>query len=220
MQKFKQFLIGFIRVLPFFVWGVLVLMCIAYRKQFSLETVLNYAPDSLIFGAAALIFAYAVKSLAIFFPLIILNIAGGILFSPLSALVINTVGVGVMTALPYFVGRFCGKMYLDTLTKKYPKIAEFIDRPKDFFFQSFFLRIISCLPGDVVSIYFGAVGAPFGVYFVGSMLGIMPGVVTATFMGTSILDPASPVFVWSVVSTVVLAAGSAAVHYFGKKKKE
>ena len=134
------------------------------------------------------------------------------MFDPIPALIINTVGVGVMIALPYYVGRLCGPSFIKRLEKRYPKITKYIDRQKDWFFLSFFLRIISCMPGDIVSLYFGAVGAPFKVYFIGSMLGIIPGVITATFMGVSILDPTSSTFILSVSITVFLSVLSIIIH--------
>lgn len=208
----KAFFITAMKVLPFILWGTLVISCIVFRRSISIETITSFAPDNLFIAAFALIFAYAIKSLAVFFPLIVLNIACGMMFDPIPALIINTVGVGVMTALPYYVGRLCGPSFIKRLEKRYPKITKYIDRQKDWFFLSFFLRIISCMPGDIVSLYFGAVGAPFKVYFIGSMLGIIPGVITATFMGVSILDPTSSTFILSVSITVFLSVLSIIIH--------
>ena len=61
-------------------------------------------------------------------------------------------------------------------------------------FMSFFLRVISCLPGDTISMYFGASKMPFWTCLLGSFLGTLPGMVASTLLGMSITDPSSPMF--------------------------
>ena len=87
------------------------------------------------------------------------------------------------------------------------------------FFDSFFLRIISCLPGDIVSMYFGAAKLDFSRYFWGSMLGIVPGTITASFMGESIRDPLSPKFIISLSVTLFMAVLSIVIYRISNKKK-
>jgi len=217
--KTREKIVSALRLLPVAVCIVLLITGLVNRDRITVEGLLNYPPENKLLAAAVLVAMYALKSLAIFFPLLVLNIVGGMIFPPAAALVINIIGVAVMTALPYGIGRFSGAEYLEKLEKKYPKIAQHIERQRsNEFFLSFFLRIISCLPGDIVSLYFGAARIPFGKYFVGSMLGIIPGVITATFMGTSIFDPTSKTFIISVLLTVLMSVLSIVIHWASKRK--
>ena len=103
--------------------------------------------------------------------------------------------------------------------RKYPRFADIVGRgQKNEVFLSFFLRIISCLPGDIVSIWFGASGARFVPYLFASLLGTMPGVICATLLGMNITDPTSPMF-WISLGLNVLLSVLSAVGYFVYKKQ-
>lgn len=85
-------------------------------------------------------------------------------------------------------------------------------------FLCFFLRVISCLPGDLVTMYFGATGTPFWQNLLGGVLGILPGMVLATLMGSSIQDPSSPIFWISALLAVTLSVLSAALYYVYQRR--
>ena len=81
------------------------------------------------------------------------------------------------------------------------------------FFLCFFLRAISCLPGDLVTMYLGATHTPFWHNFLGGTLGILPGMIPATIMGVSIQNPSSPAFWISAALSVGLAILSTVLYY-------
>ena len=58
------------------------------------------------------------------------------------------------------------------------------------------------LSGDIISYYFGASGVKFGYFMLGSLLGVLPGLISVTVLGTSVSDPSSPLFIVSVVLIV------------------
>ena len=162
---------------------------------------------------------YGLKSLSVFFPLIVLEVAGGYLFSPWTAILINTVGVTMCLILPYLVGCLSGTEAVEGAMRKYPRFSDIVGRgQKNEVFLAFFLRIISCLPGDIVSIWFGASGARFVPYLLASLLGTMPGVICATLLGMNITDPTSPMF-WISLGLNVLLSVLSAVGYFVYKKQ-
>ncbi len=91
-------------VLPLFFCAVLALRYLVSGGTFSVEAVLRYTPERPALAAAALVLFYAVKSLSVVFPLVVLEIAGGHLFSPPVALVVNCLGLAVCSTIPYCVG--------------------------------------------------------------------------------------------------------------------
>lgn len=185
----------------------------------SVQTLLNHAPKNPVAAAAVLLALYIFKSATVFFPLIILEIAVGYLFSPWIALLINFIGMLIILTVPYWIGRAAGMDAIQKLLQKYPKFREILDKQQDSsFFLCFFLRVISCLPGDIVTMYLGATKTPFWKNLVAGALGVLPGMILATFMGESIQDPKSPMFWLFGGLTVILAALSVLLYYLYRRR--
>lgn len=209
-----------LRFLPLILCLVFMAIYLFSGREITAEGLMNYAPDNPWLAATFLILLYAFKSLTIFFPIIILNVLGGFLFEPLTAMLVNFIGVLVELSIPYWVGRLSGSGLAEKLKKKHPKLSELMNDNSNEFFKSFFLRVISCLPGDAVSMYFGARKVKFSTFLTGSFLGTLPGVVTATLLGMSITDPDSPMFWISVGFTVGISVISFLIYFFWKKAKK
>lgn len=197
------------KILPVGVMVVLVVLYLTHRDTIRLESLLSYTPENLWLAALLLLAMYAVKSLSIFFPLLALYAAAGLLFPLPLALLVNLAGLWVCVSVPYGVGRLAGEELVKRLQKRYKRIAYLheIQRNSAFFF-SFFLRIINCLPGDVVSMVLGASGTAYGRYTAGSLLGLLPVMTAATVAGASLSDPTSPAFIITACMVVLLSAGS------------
>lgn len=221
MQNRKKWLLNLIRLLPLFLCLGAVVAYFLSGQDITVDSLKNFAPST---PAAAVIFLlalYAIKSLTVFFPIVVLNALGGFLFSPFWAIAVNTVGVAIDQALPYWVGRLSGTGIVDKIEEKYPKFAIFFGKKQqNHFFMSFFLRAIYCLPGDLVSMYFGAIRMPFGKYMLSSMLGMLPGTVAATVLGVSISDPFSPLFWLSLGAMIGFALLSALIYRLWRKKQD
>lgn len=191
------------------------------NPNISVQTILSYTPENTIAAACVLMIIYAVKSILVFFPLIILQIVAGSIFPPLIAIAINLLGILVVLTIPYLLGRLAGIRIIEQLTEKYPKFQHIINQQhKSSLFLCFFLRSISCLPGDLITMYFGATKTPFSQNLVGGALGILPGMILATIMGNSIQDPDSPAFWISLLLTIAISVASALFYYFYQHKKE
>lgn len=220
-NKLKSFLLRVLRCVPLVVCAIFMLVYLFGGKNFSVEDILNYTPNSKVFAAFFMVAMYAFKSLTIFFPITILNVAGGFLFTPFHAVIVNSVGVIAELAVPYWIGRASGNHFSQKLLGKYPKLSEIMEKnTNNSFFTSFFLRVIAILPGDAISMYLGATGLPFGVYLLGSFLGTFPSMVAATLVGTSITDPTSPMFWISVISTVLISLASIGIYWAWAKHKK
>ena len=173
-------------------------------------------------SAVLLLLLYGLKSATVFFPLLILEMAAGYLFPAPAALIINFLGIWIVLTIPYWIGRALGLRQVSKLTRKYPKFQTIMEKQQNHsFFLCFFLRVISCLPGDLVSMYLGATHTPFFHNLLGGTLGILPGMILATIMGINIQDPTSPAFWISVALSVGLAVLSTLLYYiYLKLQKE
>lgn len=193
----------------------------ALHSHISLYAILTFTPQHPFLAAGLLLLFYALKSLTIFFPLLLLEMAAGYLFPAAAALIINLLGIWIILTIPYWIGRALGIRQVSKLTQKYPKFQAIMKKQQNHsFFLCFFLRVISCLPGDLVTMYLGATHTPFLHNLLGGTLGILPGMILATFMGLSIQDPFSPAFWISVILSVSLAALSTALYYVYLKQQK
>lgn len=218
-HKASDVIIKFIKILP--VIFVIIGIIVGFQfRHISVKDIVHYTPENLFLAACILIGLYALKSISIVFPLIVLNISGGMLFSPFWAIIVNLIGSFVASVIPYLIGKFVGRDIVIKIMKKHKKFGEISNMPivQNPWFYSYFLRVISVLPGDLVSMLFGSVGVKFLPYIIGSLLGIFPGMLGVTFMGTAISDTRSPEFIISLVATLLLSVISYLVYNKWKKK--
>ena len=203
--------------------GVLVGLAVVcgLHSDISLQAVLTDASQNPLLTAGLLLLLYMLKRLTIFFPLLILEMAAGYLFPAPAALLLNFLGIWIVLTIPYWIGRALGLRQVSKLTRKYPKLQTLTEKQQNHsFFLCFFLRVISCLPGDLVTMYFGATHTPFSHNLLGGALGILPGMILATFMGLNIQDPSSPAFWISAALSVGLAVLSTVLYYVYLKRQK
>lgn len=218
-QKNKK-IITFLKSLPLIVCMILIALFLASGNDITVQTVLNYTPESPFAAAIVILILYALKSVSFVFPIAVLQIATGHLFPTPVALLINFLGRAVTLSIPYWVGRFSGSGLIDNLQGKHPKLKEICDKQgQNPVFISFLLRTFSFLPGDAVSLYLGATGIPFPHYLVGGVLGTALGVVLATIFGSSITEPGSPAF-WLSALLMALMAAISVIFYLRHNKRK
>lgn len=206
----------------YIIFAICLLLLVLYlfgKHEFSVEMLLTFTPRNPLKAAALMLLLYALKSIIIFFPLIVLEIAVGYFFSPWTALGINLVGILIILTIPYLIGRAVGLNAIQKLIQKYPRFGEILGKQQNNeLFLCFFLKIISCLPGDLVTMYFGATQTPFWKNLFGGIIGVLPGMILATFMGSNIQDPSSPAFWISIILTIALAALSFFLYHAYRRK--
>jgi len=218
--KLKRILISVLRLLPLIICLVFACIYLFSGKNVTAEELAGLAPEKPFMTAIFLISLYVLKSLTVFFPIAVLNVLGGFLFDPVKAIVFNCIGVVVELSIPYWIGRISGQPFAKRLEGKYPKVAKvFGEHSDNLFFLSVFLRALFCLPGDAISMYFGAIKMPHFKYLIGSFIGILPGTVAFTLLGMSITNPDSPLFWISILMTVGFAFVSMLCYMLWKNIK-
>lgn len=216
MRKIGGFIL---KILPFAVIGALIAAIAASGKEMSVETVLAYMPNNLLLAAGVLMIMYALKSLSLIFPILVLHVAAGMIFPVWTAMILNIVGTGIAYTIPYVIGRVSGASAADKLMEKYPKARDFIGIQKNSgWFLSFILRAVSCLPADIVSMYLGSIKTPYMTYITAGVLGTLPGLIPATVAGMSLMNPKSTVFIISVAATVITSLGSVLIYWMIKRR--
>ena len=179
------------------VWGAVILCCFLYRDDLSVEGILNYTPRNPWLAAVIMLLLFALKSLSIIIYSGILYTVNGILFSLPVAIMLNLLGTVIMLSIPYYVGKMTGASAAESIREKYPKAKAIYElRTKNDFFFSYVIRIVR-IPSDIASLYMGAIKVDYPKYLTGSLLGMLPHIITYPIMGMSVSNIRSPAFILS-----------------------
>lgn len=198
--------------------GIVVFLC--HGDSFTPETLLSFIPKNPLPAMLVLWFLYAGKSLMIIFPVLVLQITAGYLFSPMTAVLVNLVGMTICFFLPYIIGRMSREDTLAKLEVKYPKMQVLRQlEDKNALFVSFFLRMISILPMDVVSMYLGAEKLPILPYWLGSIAGTLPAMLSVTFLGQGASKGSTQVLAGALAVMIAMPVISYTIYKIWKKKK-
>ena len=204
------------------VMGIIFTVTVKKSGQpLSVNTILRYTPENTILAAVILLAFFALKSLTVVFPLSILYFASGILFHSVAAALISTAGLAITITIPYWIGKYSGKQAVQEICQKYPK-AEMVARYQETntFFACFITRIVGVLPGDIVSLYFGACNTRYDIYLIAGIAGSLLSIVTTTILGEKISHPFSIGFFVVLLCRVLVSAGSIFINYTLNKRKE
>ena len=213
MNKGKVFLV--------IIWGIIILIFLIKRKDITIDGILNYTPQSPILAAFMMIGLFALKSLSIVIYSGILYVIDGILFPLPVAILMNICGSIVMVTLPYVIGKKVGARAAVYVVEKYPKAKSLnkLRSENDFIF-TIFVRIIGRLPSDIVSMYMGAVGVKYQKYLSGSILGMLPHMITFPVMGMNITNPRSREFIVSLCVEIIIMIGTTTAYALNKRNRK
>ena len=206
---------------PFAMMAVCAVLYFTVFRNITAEQLMKYTPENIWLAAAVIIGMFCLKSLSFFFPMfVIVVVCGKIAPHFLIAVLINAIGTFCMMNIPYFIGRFAEREFVQGLLKKNKKIEQLHDiHMNNEIFFVFFLRAINILPYDVVSMFLGSTNISWKKYIAGSMLGTYPGMVLATIMGCNADDPLSAGFILPAAAEVLMGIASALWYFIYIKRK-
>lgn len=199
-----------------------ILVCIVKisGEPLSVDTILKYTPKNVVLAAVMLIVLFGLKSLTIVLPLSILYLTSGILFPPVAAVLVSTCGLAVSITIPYWLGRCSGNEITRDICRKYPKAEQLSQyQEENTFFACFITRIVGFLPGDIVSLYFGACGTNYLIYLAAGISGSLLSIVTTTLLGEKLNNPFSIEFVMVLICRIIVSVGSIWLNHYYKTKK-
>src|ERR1041384_972636 len=128
----------------------------------------------------AIIFAAYVVGSLISFPVTLLILATAFVFGPLAGTAYSLAGSMLGAAVTYAVGYFMGKDFVRRLLgEKWRKIEKTISQTGIFAIAAMRLLPVAKIP--VVNVVSGAFRVPVWNYFVGSLLGLAPGIPVLNF---------------------------------------
>jgi uncharacterized membrane protein YdjX (TVP38/TMEM64 family) len=201
------------------IWLGIILIFFFCQDEISVDAILRFTPVDPLLAAIVMLALFAVKSLSVVIYIGILFAACGIMFTLPVAILINIFGTVIMVSIPYVIGKKIGAEAVERIMERYPKAKALRKlRFGNAFFFSFIVRIIGILPGDIVSLYMGAVSMSYPKYLAGSLLGFLPKLIAITVIGMSITDIRSPQFIAAICMDVLIIILSFIFFMIYKKK--
>ena len=127
----KQQFISLLKYLPFATCLLLIICYLGINEEVTVQTILDYTPDNLLVAALVLLLFFALKSVTIVFPIIILEVAAGHLFTTIPAILINILGTLIGYIIAYFIGYFSGSTVVNKSAQKYPALANILKKQSE-----------------------------------------------------------------------------------------
>lgn len=176
-----------LRIFALTAWAGIILYAVLHRREFTLESILSYTPQSPLLAFAVLMLLFALKSLSVVFYAGLLYAAGGVLFPLPLAIVAGLCGTLVMAVIPYLFARSVGAERADELREKHPKLKRLERvRTRNPFAFVVVLRCVNIVNFDIGSMYCGAVRLSPAPFLLGSLLGKLVDLVMWSLMGATV----------------------------------
>lgn len=173
-------LIKALQIASFVFMLVMLVLCVVFMKKNNIsvknvDALTQYLTGSTLTVALIITAFSVVKSFALIFPPAVLFVISGIVFdNMLTAVIVNFIATAASLILPYFLGRFTGLDMVNTLKKRFKAIKKLDDfTDENSFAVVFVFKAGGFMPSDLSSLIFGALGIPFGKYFLASNLGML-----------------------------------------------
>ena len=192
------------------------------KDMITTDRLFSAAPSGALNEMIFLVGLYIMKSISVFAPVVALYMLGGRFFPPITAIIINCLGLFMGMSLQYFIGRFSGKDIVDSIIKKWPKFESIIkNRQKDTTIFACFIRFAGGLPMDAVSIFFGANNLPYIKYICGSILGCLPDLIFYTLFAASLtMDNKSLFWICIILKLIITIIIGIILYKRFKNEKE
>ena len=186
-------------------------------KNLSAENIVASSPAQLSLSIGIILLYYILKSFIVIVPVLVVQVAAGLLFPLPIAIPVNLAGLVITLSISYIMGRFTGRTTVEKIIARYPKSAviQTIPRKNEFFF-CFIIHSLCIFPMNMIGMFVGALSITYKNYIIGAFLGSMIRVISVTVMGSAVTKPSSPTFILSLVVTLIVSLTS----YLLYKRKE
>lgn len=220
-DKTKKIIKNIFRIVPIILLIVMAAVFFKYKDEITVSNIAEHSPVGIVLSVLFVLALYAVKSLSVFFPILVLMAVGGYLFGGAVGLIVNIIGVGVTLTVPYLLGRLTFMGMDNSTFDKYPKMKMFIEESKsNEFLTSLFSRTLFFLPCDILSLYMGSIKMHYLKYISGGIIGFMPMTICLTVIGNNITDPTSPSFIIATITDILVTAVSILIYLIVKKVRK
>lgn len=218
-KDIKDFLLVLLRII--IALGIFITAVVYYDKLTNIDIrTLVQAEQSVITAAFLIWTVYLVKSLVFVVPASLIYISVGMVFPPLTACIVNIIGIAVEVTVTYWLGRFLGSEAVEKILRKKKGGEKFLNlklQDKASFILT--VRFLPIFPIDFASLFFGAFSKKFFKYFILSVLGIAPRVILFTIIGDGIYDLIPMALIVKIcISAIPIALVIYLIRHYKKEK--
>jgi len=139
----------------------------------------------------------------------VMQISGGFIFGFWGGLALTIAGIGIGSAINFFLGKALGPQFLMAILSReqYEKLQQYAKDARTFA-GLILLFLIPGIPKDVLCYFAGAGEREFLYFIVASMLARMPGIIGTTLAGSAVYkDKLGLVVVLAVVTAIAMILG-------------
>jgi uncharacterized membrane protein YdjX (TVP38/TMEM64 family) len=137
-------------------------------------------------GPVVILGLFAARSF-LFLPTMPLVLVGGSLYGPLWGLVLAVLGDNLSASLGFVLGRFFGRRQVKLSERGWVKRYDEV-LTRNGFMAVLVMRLLY-FPFDVVNFGSGLSGIPYRAYLVATFIGLLPALITFTFLGDAFVNP-------------------------------
>ncbi|MCQ9208758.1 MAG: TVP38/TMEM64 family protein [Omnitrophica bacterium] len=131
------------------------------------------------------ILAYSLNTISVLPPIAGLSLAAGLAFGSLWGAIYLMIAALIGTSCTFFISRFFGRGFVERLLKgRFKNLDDLLKRRG--FITVLFFRVVPLVPYEVLNYAGGLSKMRFRDYFFASFLGLIPGVIIASFFGGSL----------------------------------
>lgn len=214
------------RLLPFAVVLILALSLgvSMYMKKHNLglERLIGIEGGGMVMAIFIALLLFAIKGVVMFIPLSGLYLAvGAVMNDEIIAFLVNLTGIVICLSIAYFNGTKITMERAKEIYRKFPKIKMLDDfESENSLLFSFLIRIFGIVPCDVVSMYCGIKKIPYKEFLLGSVAGMIPGLILTGIIGANITNPLSVPFLGSCALQLAGTLGSLYIYKKKIKRKD
>ena len=214
------------RLLPFAVVLILALslgVSIYMKKHdLGLERLIGIEGGGMVMAIFIALLLFAIKGVVMFIPLSGLYLAvGAVMNDEIIAFLVNLTGIVICLSIAYFNGTKITMERAKEIYRKFPKIKMLDDfESENSLLFSFLIRIFGIVPCDVVSMYCGIKKISYKEYLLGSVAGMIPGLILTGIIGANITNPLSVPFLGSCALQLAGTLGSLYIYKKKIKRKD
>ena len=186
-------------------------------RNLTAEKLAASSPTQIGLSIGVILLYYILKSFIVIVPVLVVQVAAGLLFPLPLAITVNLVGLVITLSISFIMGHFTGRSTVEKIIARYPKSAfiQTIPQKNEFFF-CFIIHSLCVFPMNMIGMFMGALNLAYKNYLAGAFLGSMVRVISVTIMGSAVTKPTSPTFLISLTITVLVSV----LSYILYKRKE
>ncbi|MES1930634.1 hypothetical protein SADO_15329 [Salinisphaera dokdonensis CL-ES53] len=222
------------RIIAATIWGLLLAAALVwiYVQGLSIREIMRIVYDYVVDNPIAplvYIIIYALRSLT-FFPAMWLTIAAGSLFGFGPGLIYALIGENLSANIAYVLARFFRRDNGEESEDRNPRIAAFRRLLVEQAFPTTVVLRASFLPFDLVNYACGLLRVPWVPYFLASLIGMLPPMITFVSFGATVnlpdllskqeFSPGQLIDAKQLMISGGLLVASAVIAYFAHRRRK